>query len=85
MESCLLSYRNRISMASSFKTGESKITLINYYTNMLLMVEEGIRGGICHAICRYAKASNKCMKDYDQDKESMCNVLEAIFRRFSMG
>ena len=29
---------------------------------MLLMVEKGIRGGICHAIHRYAKANNKYMK-----------------------
>ena len=28
---------------------------------MLLMVEEGIIGGICRAIHRYAKASNKYM------------------------
>ena len=27
--------------------------------NMLLMVEEGIRGGMCHAVHRYAKANNK--------------------------
>ena len=27
--------------------------------DMLLMVEKGIRGGICHAIHRYAKANNK--------------------------
>ena len=26
---------------------------------MLLMIEKGIRGGICHAIHRYMKASNK--------------------------
>ena len=37
---------------------------------MLLMVEEGIRGGICHSIYLYAKANNKCMKDYDKHKES---------------
>ena len=30
--------------------------------NMLLMVERGIRGGICHAIHRYAKANNKYRK-----------------------
>ena len=29
--------------------------------NMLLMVEEGIKWGICHSIYRYAKASNKIM------------------------
>ena len=27
--------------------------------NMLLMIEKGIRGGITHAIHRYAKANNK--------------------------
>ena len=38
--------------------------------DMLLMVEEGIRGGICHAIHRHAKANNKYMKNYDKNKES---------------
>ena len=38
--------------------------------DMLLMVEEGIRGGICHVIQRYAKANNKYMKDYDEKKKS---------------
>ena len=37
---------------------------------MLLMVEEGIRGGICHAIYRYVKANNKYMKNYDEKEES---------------
>ena len=32
-----------------------------------LMVEKGIRSGICHAIHRYAKANNKYMKNYDKD------------------
>ena len=34
---------------------------------MLLMVEKGIRGGICH---RYAKANNKYMKNHDKNEES---------------
>ena len=38
--------------------------------DMLLMIEEGIRGGICHAIQRYVKANNKYMKDYDKKKKS---------------
>ena len=37
---------------------------------MLLMVQKGIRGGICHAIHCYAKANNKYMKEYDKNKES---------------
>ena len=38
--------------------------------DMLLMVEEGMRGGICHSIHRYAKASNKYMKNYNNNEES---------------
>ena len=38
--------------------------------DMLLMVEKGIRGGICQAIHRYAKANNKYMKSYDKNIES---------------
>ena len=34
------------------------------------MVENGVRGETCHAVCWYAKANNKCMKDYDKNKES---------------
>ena len=39
--------------------------------DMLVMVEKGIRGGICHAIHRYAKNNNKYMKNYDKNKESL--------------
>ena len=38
--------------------------------DMLLMVEKGIRGGICKAIHRYAKVNNKDMKSYDKKIES---------------
>ena len=38
--------------------------------DMLLIVEEGIRGGIYRAIQRYAKTNNKYMKDYDRKKKS---------------
>ena len=37
--------------------------------DMFLMLEEGIRGGICHSVFRHAKANNKYMKDYDKNKE----------------
>ena len=38
--------------------------------DMLLMLENGIRGAICHAMHRYAKANNKYVKNYDKNKES---------------
>ena len=37
---------------------------------MLNMAENGIRGGMCHAIHRYAKPNNKYMKNYDKNKDS---------------
>ena len=38
--------------------------------DMLLIIEEGIRGRICRAVHHYAKANNRYMKDYDESKES---------------
>ena len=41
-----------------FKKTEAKLELLTD-VDMLLMVAKGIRGGICHAIHRYAKANNR--------------------------
>ena len=35
-----------------------------------LIVEKGIRGGICQAIHRHTKANNKYTKSYDKNTES---------------
>ena len=37
---------------------------------ILLIAQEGIRGGIYHSIYRYAKANNKYVKNYDENKEA---------------
>ena len=37
--------------------------------SMLLVVEKGIRGEICHSIDQYSKAYSKYVKDYDKNKE----------------
>ena len=45
-------------MSTMFKKTEVKLELLTD-NDMLLMVEKGIREGICHAIHRYATANNK--------------------------
>ena len=44
------------------KTGVKFELLTNI--DMLLMVEKGIRGGICHAIHRHAKANSRYKSSY---------------------
>ena len=51
------------------KKTEVELELLTNY-DMLLMVEKGIRGGICQATHRYAKANNKNMNNYNEDIES---------------
>ena len=48
------------------KKTEIKLELLSN-VDMLLMVEKGIRGGICHAIHRHAEPNIKYMKNYDQN------------------
>ena len=43
---------------------------------MLLMVEKGIRGGICQAIYSHAKANNNYMKNYNKDISSYLMYLD---------
>ena len=46
------------------KKTKIKLDLLNDI-DMLLMIEKGIREGICHSIYWYAKNNNKYMEDYD--------------------
>ena len=60
-----------------FKKTIIELELLTDY-DMLLMVEEGIRGGICHSIHRSAKANNKYMKSYNNNEElSYIQYLDA--------
>ena len=54
---------------AALKKTEVKLELLTDI-GMLLMVDKVIRGRICHTIHQYAKANNKYMKDYDENKES---------------
>ena len=45
--------------------------------DMLLMVEERIRGGMCQAVYRYAKANNKYTKNFDKSIKSYIEYLDA--------
>ena len=55
-----------LAWALALKNTKVKLDLL---TDMLLMEEKSIRGGICHSIYWYGKANNKYMKDYDKNKE----------------
>ena len=56
-------------MASSFKKTQVILELLTDI-GILLMVEKGIRGGICHTTNRYGKANNRYMREYDKNKRS---------------
>ena len=59
------------------KKTEVKLELLTDY-DMILMIEKGIRGGICQATHRYAKANNKYKKNCDKKiKSSYIEYLDA--------
>ena len=64
----------RLAWQACLKKTEVKLELLTD-VDMLLMIEEEIRGGICHKMHRCAKANNKHMKDYNKDEEeSFLNI-----------
>ena len=45
---------------------------------LLLIIEKGIRGGICQSTYRYAKGNNRYMKNYNKNIEpSFIEYLDA--------
>ena len=59
----------RLAWQAALKRTEVKLDLLTDI-DMLLMIEKDIRGETCDATHRYAKANNKYMKNYDENKES---------------
>ena len=55
-----------LSSEAYLKLTKVKLELITDL-DMLLMCEKGIRGGISHAIHKYAKSNNKYMKSYNKN------------------
>ena len=51
------------------KKTDVRLELLTDY-QMLLIIEEGIRGGMCESTHRYAKANNRYIKNYDKKIES---------------
>ena len=60
---------HRLAWQAALKKTGVKLELLTD-SDMLLMVEKIIRGGICHAIDWYPKASNKYIKDYNNKQSS---------------
>ena len=59
----------RLAWQGCLKKAEVNLELLTDY-HMLLMIEAGIRGGMCQSTHRYGKANNKYMKNYDKNIES---------------
>ena len=55
----------RLAWQACLKKTEVNLELLTD-TDMLLMVEERIRSGVCQAIYRYAKANNKYVNNYNE-------------------
>ena len=53
-------------MAGMFKKTNINLEWLTE-NDMLLMIESGIRGGMCQAIHKYAKANNKYMKNFNKN------------------
>ena len=64
----------KLAWQAALKKTKVKLDLLTDI-NMLLTVEKGIRGGICHSIYRYAKANNKYINNYEDLKKVMKDIF----------
>ena len=64
---------------TALKKTEVKLELLTDI-DMLLMVEKGIKGEICHGIHWYAEVNNKCKKDYDKKKNLQILNIEDLVK-----
>ena len=53
---------------TALEKSEAKIELLSSI-GVLLMVEKGVRGRICHVFHQYVKVNTKYMKSYNKGKE----------------
>ena len=65
-------------MASRLRKGLSEIKIF-IDSDMLSVVEKGIRVGIYHAIYRYAKANNIYIKRYDKNHHIIRIAMSSIW------
>ena len=70
-------------MEGMSEENQNKIRTLTDF-DMLLMIEKGIKGGMCHAIHRYTKADNKYMKDYDPNRESSYHNVDGFGWRYDI-
>ena len=62
----LIFFQHQDSTASSLEKTTTKLDFLTGI-DMLLIVQQGIRGGICDVIHKYVKVNNKYMKNYDKN------------------
>ena len=68
-------------MASFFKKDRIKLELLTN-NDMLMMVEKGIRGGICHVIQINAKENNKYVENNNKNIESSYLMYSDVLNSF---
>ena len=68
LRSCEILSASGLAWQTALKKTEVKLELLTDID--MLLIENGIREGIYHAITWYAKANNKDIKDYDKNEES---------------